>query len=332
MAMVPVRRLLACACLALVAAPCAPALATAGPGGAQAPYAPQAGGSQYGVALPAPPRPVLSQLSFPRSTRPGRPPKVTMRIDEPGVGTVYAQVSLIELSTHRVAVGSAAGWVHTGRTLTVAWPADARLAAGSYQVHVRAHDHHRVTLVRGAHISAQPTITVAPSPPPAPSAQPPPPTEAGVPTPAQTVAEGAVFPVAGPHSFGGPENRFGAPRAGHIHQGQDVLTAEGTPIVAPFAGTVITAGYQAAAAGYYLAEHTTMGFDFMFAHCEAASLAVRTGETVTAGEQLCLAGQTGDATTPHLHFEIWVGGWWAPGGHPIDPLAYLEAWERAPQG
>src|SRR5437763_5407896 len=32
-------------------------------------------------------------------------------------------------------------------------------------------------------------------------------------TPAQTVADGAVFPVRGAHSFGGSENRFGAPRA-----------------------------------------------------------------------------------------------------------------------
>jgi hypothetical protein len=25
---------------------------------------------------------------------------------------------------------------------------------------------------------------------------------------------------------------------------------------------------------------------------------------------------------------MWVGGWQAAGGHPIDPLPYLEAWER----
>ncbi len=145
-----------------------------------------------------------------------------------------------------------------------------------------------------------------------------------MPTPAQTVADGAVFPVQGPHDFGGPENRFGAPREGHIHQGQDVLTAEGTPIVAPLAGTIITASYQAGGAGYYTAEHTSIGFDFMFAHCQASSLAVSEGQSVSAGALLCKAGQTGDATAPHLHFEIWVGGWGV--GHPIDPLPYLEAW------
>jgi murein DD-endopeptidase MepM/ murein hydrolase activator NlpD len=47
-----------------------------------------------------------------------------------------------------------------------------------------------------------------------------------------------------------------------------------------------------------------------------------------AGQTVCQAGQTGDATAPHLHFEMWVGGWYAPGGHTIDPLPYLEAWEH----
>jgi murein DD-endopeptidase MepM/ murein hydrolase activator NlpD len=160
----------------------------------------------------------------------------------------------------------------------------------------------------------------------------PPATEAGVPTTAQTVADGAIFPVAGPHSFGGPENRFGAPRNGHIHQGQDVLTAEGTPVVAPLAGVVESTAYQAGGAGYYAVEHTTFGFDFMFAHCQAGTFAVSSGQAVAAGQVLCHAGQSGDATAPHLHFEMWVGGWQAASGHPIDPLPYLEAWEHAANG
>jgi len=150
------------------------------------------------------------------------------------------------------------------------------------------------------------------------------------PTPAPPTAGSAtpVFPVVGPHSFGGPENRFGAGRVGHIHQGQDVLASEGQQVVAPLAGTIITTGFQAAAAGWYVAEHTTGTFDFFFAHCQTGSLAVSTGQAVHAGQALCKVGQTGDATGPHLHFEMWVGGWQAPGGHPIDPLPYLEAWER----
>jgi murein DD-endopeptidase MepM/ murein hydrolase activator NlpD len=207
------------------------------------------------------------------------------------------------------------------------------LGPGSYQVSLSAHDHHSGTLLYRAHSSGAAPLTVrAPAqvpPPVAPSGAAP---ELGVPTPAQTAAAGAVFPVAGPHSFGGAENRFGAPRQGHVHQGQDVLTTEGTPIVAPMAGAILTTSYQASGAGYYAVERTNVGFDFMFAHCAPGSLAVSTGQAVSAGQALCQAGQTGSATTPHLHFEMWVGGWQAAGGLPIDPLAYLEAWDRVGAG
>lgn len=161
--------------------------------------------------------------------------------------------------------------------------------------------------------------------PPAPKRAPAP---SGVPSPAQTVALGAIFPVRGAHSFGDAANRFGAPRAGHIHQGQDVLASEGLSVVAPLAGTIITTGYQAGAAGWYVAEHTPDGLDFFYAHCQAGSVAVSPQQSVRAGQQLCRVGQTGDATTPHLHFEVWVGGWRTAAGYPIDPLPYLEAWDR----
>jgi biotin carboxyl carrier protein len=289
------------------------------------------------------PRPVVSSLSVPRAATAGRPPRVVLRIDEPGVATVDVQVTILALATHRAVVVVSLGWVRTGCTITVVWPAKATLVAGSYDVSVSAHDHRGAALLRGAHSSGVASLTIkappapakapppapAKAPPPAPpsSPTPPPAVEAGVLTVAQTVADGAVFPVAGLHNFGGPENVFGAPRDGYLHQGQDILTVEGTPVVAPLAGAILTTSYQEGGAGYYAVEQTAIGFDFMFAHCEAASLAVSTGEVVAAGQQLCRAGQTGDATAPHLDFEMWVGGWQAASGHPINPLPYLEAWE-----
>jgi biotin carboxyl carrier protein len=298
-------------------------------GGVQAPAASLTGGSEYGVSTRAATahRPLVSGLSVPSSATAGRPPRVTLRIDEMGVGTVRVRVTVTDLSTRKPVIIVDLGWVHTGRALTVSWPAHARLTPGSYHVSVAANDHHSGTLLRTAHSSGVATLTVTapPAPPPALS---PTVAEPGVLTPAQSAAEGAVFPVAGAHSFGGPENRFGAPRSGHVHQGQDVLTSEGTPVVAPLAGTILATSYQAGGAGYYAVEHTFVGLDFMFAHCKAGSLLVSLGQAVPAGQTLCLAGQTGDATTPHLHFEIWVGGWQAPTGHPIDPLPYLEAWDH----
>jgi murein DD-endopeptidase MepM/ murein hydrolase activator NlpD len=302
------------------------------PGGAQAPSAPQTGGSEFGVPARVAARPVVARLSVPRSALAGAPPRVALVLEEAGVGTVYLSAQITDLATHRRVVIAVPGWVRTRRTTYVRWPSAAKLVTGTYQVSVSAHDHHGATLLRGAHSSGVATLSVsAPAPVVAPPPLPPAPAplpEAGVPTPAQTVAAGAVFPVAGPHNFGGPEDRYGAPRSGHIHEGQDVLTAEGTPIVAPLAGTISSTNYQAGGAGYYIVEHASVGFDLVFDHCQAASIAVSAEQTIAAGATLCHAGQTGDATTPHLHFEMWVGGWYAPGGHTIDPLPYLEAWER----
>jgi biotin carboxyl carrier protein len=301
-------------------------------GGVRAP-ATVAGESGHGVETPPPvERPVVSELSVPSTVTAGRPPRVVLRINEQGVATIAAQVTVTALESHKRVLMVSMGWIHTARAVAVSWPKDAALKPGGYQVSVSAHDHRGRTLERAAHSSgkASLTVTVPPTPMPLPPKLVAPtsiPTTPGVPTPAQTVAAGAVFPVQGEHNFGGPENVFGAPRDGYLHQGQDILTAEGTPVVAPLAGTILTTSYQAEGAGYYAVEQTGVGFDFMFAHCEASSLAVSSGQAVTPGQTLCKAGQTGDATAPHLDFEIWVGGWQAKGGEPINPLPYLEAWE-----
>jgi murein DD-endopeptidase MepM/ murein hydrolase activator NlpD len=296
------------------------------PGGVSAPAAPaspQSGGSQFGVPSGVS-RPQLSYLQVPTSSDAPRPPRIVLEIVEPHARSVYLRVLIIDLHTRRAVVTADMRWVRTSHRLAVVWPRGARIGAGTYRVTVSAHDRRNGNIQRHARISGQTTLTVkAPAPPVTPAP------EAGVPTPAQTVADGAVFPVRGPHNFGDSENRFGAPRSGHVHQGQDILTAEGTPDAAPLAGTIVTTANQPGGAGYYLVEHTLIGFDLMFAHCQASSFTVAEGQTVAAGQQVCRAGQTGDATAPHLHLEMWVGGWQAKTGHPIDPLPYLEAWEKA---
>jgi murein DD-endopeptidase MepM/ murein hydrolase activator NlpD len=259
---------------------------------------------------------------------------VEYQIDEPGAGTVQVRVTVTELATRAPVIAVEMGWVHVGRAQRVIWPRRATLKPGSYMVSLTAHDHDGNSLLRRAHGSGQVSLTIAAqakTPPKRSSSRPLPSAlalQAGVPTPAETAAAGAVFPLAGAHSFGGPGNRFGAPRSGYTHQGQDVLTAEGTAVVVPMAGTILTTGYQAGGAGYYAVERTDAGLDFMLAHCESQSLVVSAGEAVSAGQALCAAGQTGDATTAHLYFEVWVGGWQAEGAHTIDPLPYLQAWER----
>jgi peptidase M23-like protein len=315
----------------------APSSGAAGAAGAvQAPSLARSGGSQYGVISAQVPRqrPIVGLLSVPSTALSGRPPRVTLRIDEPGALVVRVRVTVTDLSTRKPVIVVSMGWVRTGRTLSVRWPPAARLAPGSYHVSVSGEDSRSAPLLRRAHSSGVATLLVTAPPPAPPPLTPPSPSspEAGVPSPAQTAAAGAVFPVAGAHSFGGPDNRFGAPRRGHTHQGQDILSEEGTPILAPFSGLILVASYQAGGAGYYAVEHTGVGFDFMFAHCVAGSLSVAPEQAVAAGQTLCKAGQTGDATAPHLHFEIWVGGWQTAAGYPIDPLPYLQAWDHTGAG
>ncbi len=135
------------------------------------------------------------------------------------------------------------------------------------------------------------------------------------------------FPVAGPYTILGGGGRFGADRVDHIHQGQDIAADEGTPVVAPVSGTIAWRSYQRGGAGYYLVLHAAAdGRDYVFMHLRKGSIEVAVGDRVGAGRQLAEVGQTGHAEGPHLHFEIWVGGWQAKGGRAIDPLPSLKAW------
>ena len=137
-----------------------------------------------------------------------------------------------------------------------------------------------------------------------------------------------VFPLRGVFSYGGPDNRFGAQRDGHTPQGLDLLADEGTPVVAPRAGTIIYVGNQPGGAGWYVVESgDNEDLDYAFMHLQEGSITVEKGEHVDQAQRLGSVGHTGDAQGNHLHFEIWQGPWWA-GGTAIDPLPYLQQWQQ----
>jgi biotin carboxyl carrier protein len=272
-------------------------------------------------------RPAVGEFSVPaRATAGGRLPRIVVRIDEPGVHSVHARVVLIPFGHHRSPVRIDLHTIPTGRRIVVRWPGGATLARGRYRVRLHAYDANGHTLIRRAHASGRAVLTVVASRRPVPHPLPAPHGAlAPAPLPAGGRGEG-VFPVAGPHTYG---DRFGVPRpGGRRHKGQDIPAAEGTPVVAPVSGSIITTASQPSAAGYYVAEHGSDGRDYFFAHCQSGSFAVEAGQAVSAGQGLCRIGHTGDASGPHLHFEIWVGGWHAAGGHAIDPLPDLRAWDR----
>jgi murein DD-endopeptidase MepM/ murein hydrolase activator NlpD len=137
---------------------------------------------------------------------------------------------------------------------------------------------------------------------------------------------GYAFPILGQHDFGDAGARFGAARSGHTHQGQDVMAACGTPLVAVRGGTVQYSEYEANAGNYVVIDGKGTPNDFMYAHLAEPS-PLQAGDTVRTGQPIGIVGDTGDASACHLHFEIWGSPGWYEGGSPFDPLPYLEKWD-----
>ena len=136
------------------------------------------------------------------------------------------------------------------------------------------------------------------------------------------------FPLAGPFTYGGEGAGFGADRGSRKHQGQDLIAAEGTPVVAPRGGLVRYVQYQAAGAGYYvILDGDDEDRDYAFMHLREGSIVVKEGQQIRTGDRIGDVGSTGRSSGAHLHFEIWEGGGWYGKGHPVDPLPYLKLWE-----
>lgn len=145
------------------------------------------------------------------------------------------------------------------------------------------------------------------------------------PTTVPVVSAGGVFPVQGQHDYGTAVNHFGGARN---HQGQDVLAACGTPLVAALSGAVTLTRFQARA-GNYVVIKADDGTSQAYMHLLAPASVVKSAR-VAAGQAIGQVGQTGDASACHLHFELWTAPGWYEGGSAIDPLPALQSWDTQP--
>ncbi|SCE90274.1 M23 family metallopeptidase [Micromonospora chokoriensis] len=107
-------------------------------------------------------------------------------------------------------------------------------------------------------------------------------------------------------------------RWGTLHAGIDLALPSGTPIHAAAAGTVTQAGD--ASDGYGNSVFIDHGNGYLTHYAHQSRIAVTVGQKVKAGQVIGYEGATGDATGPHLHFEVHQGMW-----NQIDPAPFMRA-------
>lgn len=90
-----------------------------------------------------------------------------------------------------------------------------------------------------------------------------------------------------------------------LHGGTDIAAPTGTPILASADGVVIAAQWHDSY-GYYVKIQHNDTFATLYGHCSA--LHVSAGQQVKQGQVIADVGETGYATGPHVHFEVYVNG------------------------
>lgn len=104
-------------------------------------------------------------------------------------------------------------------------------------------------------------------------------------------------------------------RGGRRHTGVDLKTTNRDNILAAFDGEVVYSGVYSGYGNLVRIRHDN-GLETYYSH-NSKNL-VKVGDQVKAGDVIALTGQTGRATTPHLHFETRVGG------QPVNPNTYFD--------
>ena len=98
------------------------------------------------------------------------------------------------------------------------------------------------------------------------------------------------------------------------HEGIDISAPHGTPILAAAKGIVTFAGWKSGL-GYTV--EISHGYGYLTRYGHASKLLVRRGQEVTRGEVIAQVGSTGISTSPHLHYEVRIGG------TAVNPMNYV---------
>lgn len=110
---------------------------------------------------------------------------------------------------------------------------------------------------------------------------------------------------------------FGATVTGGKNDGINIATSPDAPIHASASGTVTYAGNELKDYGNLVLVKHSGGYTTAYAHADR--LVVQKGDFVAKGQVIGYSGQTGDVTTPQLHFEIRANT------TPVNPRSYLSS-------
>jgi|GEM_PF-1261913 len=133
-----------------------------------------------------------------------------------------------------------------------------------------------------------------------------------------------VWPTPGYYHISSP---FGW-RGRAMHHGIDItgvpgVQINGATVVASAAGTVELVGWHRSFGQQVVIDHGN-GFRTRYAHLQSNSTAgITRGQQVRAGQPIGRVGRTGNATGPHLHFEVIVNG------VPQNPMNFVQRYTRA---
>jgi murein DD-endopeptidase MepM/ murein hydrolase activator NlpD len=108
------------------------------------------------------------------------------------------------------------------------------------------------------------------------------------------------------------------------HRADDLAAPSGSRIVPVRSGKVVFAGWKSNCGGYQVWVSHGNGLYSAYYHMKhEVSWAGRyvTRQTSTLG----YVGQTGCATGPHVHVELWRGYPWRSGSYRVNPWAYVDS-------
>ena len=108
---------------------------------------------------------------------------------------------------------------------------------------------------------------------------------------------------------------YGSKTNGKVNDGINVAVPEGTPVKAAEDGVVAYSGNELKGYGNLVLVRHSNGYVTAYAH--ASEVLVKRGDTIKRGQVIAKSGQTGEAGSPQLHFEI------RKGSSPVDPLQFL---------